>query len=83
METKSQCPFYRSSGSPAINHRPAYCEFDCTYAICDGEVKHCGKLHGLRQYLMGRDWIKVRIKGEKTKQYLERHWEHKEVKTVH
>ncbi len=62
METERRCSFYRSPGSPGMGHRVAYCEFDCAYAICDGEVKHCQKLHGLP----GREWMKTRIKGGKT-----------------
>jgi len=48
-----------------MGHRHGYCEFDCTYTICDGETKRCKKLESLKQYLVGREWMKMRIKGEK------------------
>ena len=66
MESKSQCPFYRRSGSPGMHYRDGYCEFDCTYSICDGESKHCGKLNVLRRHLMERSWMQEMIKGKKT-----------------
>ncbi len=66
METEKRCSFYRSSGSPGMAHTHGYCEFDCTYIMCDGETKRCRKLDSLKQYLMGRQWMKMRIKVEKS-----------------
>jgi len=43
-----------------------FCEFDYAYAMCDGETKRCRKLNSLKQYLMGREWMKMRIKVEKS-----------------
>jgi len=62
METERRCPFYRISGTPGIGHRYGYCEFDCSYAICKGQTERCKKVESMRQYLMGREWMKVRIK---------------------
>lgn len=63
-----------------MDYRYGYCEFDSTYTICDGEAERCRKLESLKQSLMGREWMKIRIKGEKTIHYLEEQCEYKEVK---
>ncbi len=66
MEIERGCPFYRSSGSPGMGRRHGYCEFDYVYTMCDGETKRCRKLDSLKQYLMGREWMKMRIRVEKS-----------------
>jgi hypothetical protein len=76
METERRCPFYRRSGTPGMGDRHGYCEFDCSYVICEGKTERCKKLESMRQYLTGREWVKVRIKLEKNKHYLEEEWKH-------
>ena len=66
METERRCAFYRGCGSPAMGHRHGYCEFDCTHTLCGGETKRCKKLDSLKQYLLGREWMKMRIKAEES-----------------
>ena len=66
METERRCSFYRSSGSPGMDHRHGYCEFDSIYTICDGETKHCRKLNVLKRYLMERSWMGATIERKKT-----------------
>jgi hypothetical protein len=82
METERRCPFYRSSGSPIMDYRHGYCEFDFIYTICNGETKLCNKLESLKEYLMGREWMKVKVKVEKTIHYLEEQWQQKEIKKL-
>jgi hypothetical protein len=82
METERRCSFYRSSGNPVMDYRYGYCEFDSINTICNGETKRCKKLESLKKYLMGREWMKVGMKGGKTIYYLEEQWEHKKVKEV-
>jgi len=67
METEKRCSFYRRSESPNMGHRGGYCEFDCTGTICDGQIKRCKKLDSLKQYLMRREWVKMRIKVERSR----------------
>lgn len=57
-----ECPFYRIICSSVINNKNGYCEFDEMHTICDGKLKHCKKLDTLRQYLMEREWMKIRKK---------------------
>lgn len=66
METEGRCTFYRNSGSPCVGHGLGHCEFDCTYLLCDGEIKHCGKLNVLKRYLVERSWMKATIERKKT-----------------
>jgi len=66
VEAERRCPFYRSSGSGGMGHKYGYCEFDDTYTMCGGETKRCKKLDSLKQYLMGREWMKMRIKLEES-----------------
>jgi len=80
METERRCPFYRSSGTPGMGHRLGYCEFDCSFAICEGNTERCKKLESMKQYLTGREWMKVRTKIGKNMHYFGEEWKHKEVK---
>ena len=66
METERRCSFYRRCGSRGMGHGYGYCEFDSTYTNCDEEARRCRKLDSLKQYLMGREWMKTKIKIEKS-----------------
>ncbi len=61
METEERCPFYRSIESSNMEGGKGYCEFDYNGTICDGRDDHCRKLKSLKQYLMGREWMKMRV----------------------
>jgi len=63
-----------------MGHGHGYCEFDCSYAICAGKTDRCKKLDSMKQFQMGREWMKVRIKMEENEHYLEEELKHKEVK---
>lgn len=60
--TKRVCPFYQNNGSRRMSDTYSYCEFDGAKTICNGENKKCKKLNSLREYLMKREWVKMRIK---------------------
>jgi hypothetical protein len=66
METERRCSFYDSFRNPDGGHMRGYCEFDCAYSDCEGEIGRCGKINVLRGYLMERTWMKTMIEKKGT-----------------
>ncbi len=82
MADERECSFYRRPGNSSMGFDRGYCEFDDTSIVCDGKIRACRKVDSLRQYLMGRAWMKVTIEERRTGDYAEEQWKPKEAERV-
>jgi hypothetical protein len=61
METQRRCSFYERYKNTEMDRMRGYCEFDCAYSACEGEIGRCGKINVLKGYLLERSWMKTMI----------------------
>ncbi len=70
MATEGRCLFHGSSGGSRMGIKCGFCQFDRAHTDCNGDTRHCRRLEFLKQYLMGREWMKVGTNMGKSKHHL-------------